>query len=118
MQPFSSELTFEDTDKASAVAALDLSWVSHELEWVQQQLCPSDDPTNGNQPDASNGHEPSHDTSVDGRSRRLLLDVVLSHNDLLSGNVLHAEGWDRVQVIPHDPSCSVETLVLEKKLKR
>lgn len=32
----------------------------------------------------------------------LLLDVVLSHNDLLSGNVLHAEGWDRVQVIPRD----------------
>ena len=25
-------------------------------------------------------------------------DVVLCHNDLLSGNVLHADGWDRVQV--------------------
>ncbi|CAN0521833.1 unnamed protein product, partial [Scytosiphon promiscuus] len=25
-------------------------------------------------------------------------DVVLCHNDLLGGNVLHTEGWDRVQV--------------------
>lgn len=112
MQPFCSELTFEDTEKASAVAALDLSWVSHEVEWVRQQLCPSDDPPNGNRPDASNGYEPNHETSVDERSRRLLLDVVLSHNDLLSGNVLHAEGWDRVQVVPRDPSCSVEMLLL------
>lgn len=42
---------------------------------------------------ASNGQD-----NVEQRANRFLSEVVLCHNDLLSGNVLHATGWDRVQV--------------------
>lgn len=36
--------------------------------------------------------------SVEERAKRFISDVVLCHNDLLSGNILYADGWDRVQV--------------------
>lgn len=35
---------------------------------------------------------------VEERAKRFMSEVVLCHNDLLSGNVLYADGWDRVQV--------------------
>lgn len=35
--------------------------------------------------------------TVEERAKLFLSKVVLCHNDLLSGNVLHAEGWNRVQ---------------------
>ena len=87
-------MTFEDADKASAVAALDLDWVHDELVWARQHLCPPDDPLNGLGTGAAND---SHET-VEDRARAFLSEVVVCHNDLLSGNVLHADGWDRVQV--------------------
>lgn len=38
------------------------------------------------------------DETVKDRARRYLSEVVLSHNDLLSGNVMYADGWEKVQV--------------------
>lgn len=48
---------------------------------------------NGHRTGESDGLE-----TVEERAKRFMSEVVLSHNDLLAGNVLHAEGWDRVQV--------------------
>lgn len=45
----------------------------------------------------SPGRHAGHESAKE-RAKRFLSDVVLCHNDLLSGNVLHADGWDRVQV--------------------
>lgn len=92
-----SGVTFDDEAKTAAVAALDLDWMCQEVEWMEEQLSPSA---------LSDGYgEQAGGTavvSVDEQAKRFLSDVVLCHNDMLSGNVLHADGWDRVQVI-HKP---------------
>lgn len=85
-------LTFEDEARAAAVKALDLDWICSEVEWLSKQLSAEA---------KSSGSEmstPSNGPSTDKSAKRFLSEVVLCHNDLLSGNVLYAEGWDRVQV--------------------
>ncbi|CAM9334996.1 unnamed protein product [Ectocarpus sp. 4 AP-2014] len=91
-------LTFEDESKAAAIKALDLDWICEEVEWLRQKLC--------REPDgADNGASAtSVSSAAEKRANRFLSEVVLCHNDLLSGNVLHANGWDRVQVIDFEYS--------------
>ena len=88
-------LTFQDEAKAAAIKSLDLDWICQEVEWLRKQLCRTATAT------VSNGRPgtPS-DTSPtpEERAKEFLAEVVLCHNDLLSGNVLHADGWNRVQV--------------------
>lgn len=89
-----SGLSFEDAAKADAVKTLDLDWVCQEVEWLRQQL-------DGEATDSKGEACASGDSSsarTEERAKRFLSEVVLCHNDLLSGNVLHADGWDRVQV--------------------
>lgn len=80
-------LTFQDEAKAAAVKDLDLDWICQEVEWLRHQLSATASDSTG---DGSSAPEE--------RAKRFLSEVVLCHNDLLSGNVLHAAGWDRVQV--------------------
>lgn len=88
-------LTFEDAAKADAVKALDLDLVCQEVEWLRQQLHrEATDPSTGET--CASGDSTS--ATTEERAKRFLSEVVLCHNDLLSGNVLHADGWDRVQV--------------------
>lgn len=47
------------------------------------------------------------DETVEQRANRYLSEVVLCHNDLLSGNLIHGDGWDRVQV---STECSIVVL--------
>lgn len=90
-----SGLTFQDEAKAAAIKSLDLGWIYREVGWLRQQLC-------RRTPSVSEGKTSS--TSSDSsstpeeRAKDFLSEVVLCHNDLLSGNVLHADGWERVQV--------------------
>lgn len=88
-----SGLTFEDESKAAAIKALGLDWVGEEVEWLRQNLCRETD--GGADSGASTTGVSS---AAEKRANRFLSEVVLCHNDLLSGNVLHADGWDRVQV--------------------
>ncbi|CAN0483744.1 unnamed protein product, partial [Hapterophycus canaliculatus] len=87
-------LTFEDEARAAAVKALDLDWICSEVEWLSQQLCAEVRSSESGTSTPNDG--PSAQETA--KAKKFLSEVVLCHNDLLSGNVLHAEGWDRVQV--------------------
>lgn len=110
-------LTFDDEAKAAAVKALDLEWVCQEIAWVQRQLRYSHGAHGENEESAvatlENGGSTKgkddvpvglEDETVKDRARRYLSEVVLSHNDLLSGNVMYADGWEKVQVIDFEYS--------------
>ncbi len=86
-------LTFQDEAKAAAVKALDLDWICQEVEWLRQQL--SATASDSSCEPSTTGDDSS---ATEERAKGFLSEVVLCHNDLLSGNVLHADGWDRVQV--------------------
>lgn len=86
-------LMFQDEAKAAAIKSLDLDWICQEVEWLKRQLCRSASVCGG-EPCAQSDGSPTPEE----RARVFSSEVVLCHNDLLSGNVLHADGWDRVQV--------------------
>lgn len=64
-----------------------------EVEWLGQQLCRTASVSRGKI--CAPSDSPS---TPEERAKDFSSEVVLCHNDLLSGNVLHADGWDRVQV--------------------
>ncbi|CAM9493272.1 unnamed protein product [Scytosiphon promiscuus] len=91
-------LTFEDESRAAAIKALDLDWICEEVEWLSKRLGA------GNQDSGREASTPRASLSVQESAKSFLHEVVLCHNDLLSGNVLHAKGWDKVQVIDFEYS--------------
>lgn len=93
-----SGLTFQDEARAAAIKALDLDWICNEVEWLSKQLSAEANLPEGRTP------TPGDSPSATESAKRFLSEVVLCHNDLLSGNVLHAEGWDRVQVRKREPA--------------
>ncbi|CAM9228859.1 unnamed protein product [Discosporangium mesarthrocarpum] len=123
-------VTFEEEAKAAALAALGLDETERELHWLQGQLDPDhfeEMPKAGakdfvgkeGMPGASpsvtppplsgdeikpNGQKSVPSDVFEGWGRRYLLDVVFCHNDLLSGNILHHDGWDKVQIIDFEYS--------------
>lgn len=86
-------MKFQDEAKAAAVESLDLDWICQEVEWLREQLCRTASVSKGECCTPRDGSSPPKE-----RAKDFLSEVVLCHNDLLSGNVLHADGWDRVQV--------------------
>eukprot|EP00752_Nemacystus_decipiens_P008976 g8013.t1 len=93
-------LTFEDEAKAAAIKSLDLDWICQEVEWLREQLCRTAVVSEGEAgTPICNGSSTTKE-----RAKDFLAEVVLCHNDLLSGNVLYADGWDRVQVIDFEYS--------------
>ena len=86
-------MTFQDEAKAAAIKSLDLDWICGEVEWLRQQLCKTATVSEG-----ESGYPSDTSATPGDRAKAFLAEVVLCHNDLLSGNVLHADGWDRVQV--------------------
>eukprot|EP00903_Cladosiphon_okamuranus_P010046 g9525.t1 len=93
-------LTFQDEVMAAAIKSLDLDWICQELEWLREQLCRTPSVSEGE----SSGTPSDSSPTLEERAKDFLSDVVLCHNDLLSGNVLHADGWERVQVIDFEYS--------------
>lgn len=63
---------------------------------MRQQLC-------------STASDDDGSSAPEERAKDFLSEVVLCHNDLLSGNVLHADGWERVQVSGTGAGCNDET---------
>lgn len=58
--------------------------------------------TNGSRvhsPEKDSGRQEEEDPlDTEALAKQYLAEVVMSHNDMLSGNVLHASEWNKVQV--------------------
>ena len=99
-----SLLSFEadsETDKKAKFAAIDLKQVARDIE-AARGLLPSDVNSNGVDLLDSGAMEGESAAQAAGRraARELLFEVVFSHNDLLSGNILAlADDESRVQLI-------------------
>ncbi|CAI5746161.1 unnamed protein product [Peronospora destructor] len=90
------ELKFEDPVKNTALKELNLAGLHQKLQWLKSVL-----PSNQNQ----NGKDLLDALDTDEISKQaeaFASDVVFSHNDLLSGNILHNPDWDRVQIIDYE----------------
>lgn len=82
------DVSFEDdSNKAARLQTLQLSQFKEELRWSRAHI-------------ASSGVDPMDSSaSPSDRAAAFMGQVVFCHNDVLSGNVLTADGWDRVQMI-------------------
>lgn len=91
------EITFTDGAKRAALERLNLPELHKKLQWLKSVL-PSE--LNGNGAALLSG-----DQDLDEISKQALAfasDVVFCHNDALSGNILHNDAWDRVQIIDYE----------------
>ncbi|RLN83772.1 hypothetical protein BBJ28_00017897 [Nothophytophthora sp. Chile5] len=90
------EIEMGDPVKSAALEKLDLPALHQKLEWLKSVL-----PSNQN----DNGRALLDALDTDEITKQAVAfasDVVFSHNDLLSGNILHSEDWDRVQIIDYE----------------
>ncbi|KAG7382207.1 Ethanolamine kinase [Phytophthora pseudosyringae] len=89
-------IELEDPVKNAALEELDLAGLHQKLQWLKSVL-----PSNQNH----NGKDLIDDLNTDEITKQAVAfasDVVFSHNDLLSGNILHNPEWDRVQIIDYE----------------
>ncbi|CAH0475265.1 unnamed protein product [Peronospora belbahrii] len=90
------ELKFKDPVKNAALEKMDLAGLYQKLQWLKSAL-----PSNQNR----NGKDLLDALNTDAISKQaeaFASDVVFSHNDLLSGNILHNPDWDRVRIIDYE----------------
>ncbi|RLN85089.1 hypothetical protein BBJ28_00001104 [Nothophytophthora sp. Chile5] len=90
------EIEMGDPVKSAALERLDLPALHQKLEWLKSVL-----PSNQN----DNGRALLDALDTDEITKQAVAfasDVVFSHNDLLSGNILHNDDWDRVQIIDYE----------------
>ncbi|ETI40913.1 hypothetical protein F443_13805 [Phytophthora nicotianae P1569] len=90
------EIELEDPVKNAALEELNLAGLHQKLQWLKSVL-----PSNHN----LDGEDLLDDLDTDEITKQAVAfasDVVFSHNDLLSGNILHNPDWDRVQIIDYE----------------
>lgn len=95
-EKLASEIELKDPDKNAALEKINLAGLRQSLKWLMSVL-----PSNQNQ----NGKDLISDLDTDEITKQAVTfasDVVCSHNDLLSGNVLHNPEWNRVQIIDYE----------------
>lgn len=85
-----------DATKAATLEKMDLPGMARRLEWLQTVL-PSAHNDNGRQLVAAMDVD-----EVTKQANAFAGDVVFCHNDALSGNILHNDSWDRVQIIDYE----------------
>lgn len=91
------ETTIADPIKRAALEQLDLPALHEKLQWLKSVL-PSEQNGNG-------AALLARDDDLDEISKQAIAyasDVVFCHNDALSGNILHNDAWDRVQIIDYE----------------
>ncbi|ETL34424.1 hypothetical protein L916_13344 [Phytophthora nicotianae] len=90
------EIELEDPVKNAALEELNLADLHQKLQWLKSVL-----PSNHNH----DGEDLLDDLDTDEITKQAVAfasDVVFSHNDLLSDNILHNPDWDRVQIIDYE----------------
>ena len=75
----SSDITFDDPAKQTLLESIGLASLKKEVQWLRQQL--------------------ESDSHGKTSASRVVKDLVFSHQDLLCGNILYSDKWDRVQFI-------------------
>lgn len=92
-----SEIKLTDAAKLSQLVDLDLPSVRADLRWLKSVL-----------PSALNGDgrdllaSMSDADEITKQAFSFAHEVVFCHNDALSGNILHNDAWDRVQIIDYE----------------
>ncbi|CEG38089.1 probable ethanolamine kinase a-like isoform 1 [Plasmopara halstedii] len=90
------EIKLKDPEKNAALKKLNIASLHQKIEWLMSVL-----PSIQN----AQGKEFLEDDDTDEITKQAVMfasDVVFSHNDLLSGNILHNPKWDRVQIIDYE----------------
>ncbi|OWY93706.1 Ethanolamine kinase [Phytophthora megakarya] len=90
------EIELEDPVKNAALEELDLMGMHQKLQWLKSVL-----PSNQNR-DGKDLLDALDTDEITKQAVAFASDVVFSHNDLLSGNILHNPDWDRVQIIDYE----------------
>ncbi|KAI9909574.1 hypothetical protein PsorP6_014825 [Peronosclerospora sorghi] len=90
------EIQQKDSTSKNALYKLDLKGLHEKLIWLKSVL-PSD--LNGNGKELLDGRDVDE---ISKQAEKFASDIVFSHNDLLSGNILYNPGWDRVRIIDYE----------------
>lgn len=90
------ETKIADPVKRAALEKLNFPELHKKLQWLKSVL-PSE--LNGDGKMLIEGEDLDEITK---QAITFASDVVFCHNDLLSGNILHSDAWDRVQIIDYE----------------
>ncbi|CAI5716094.1 unnamed protein product [Hyaloperonospora brassicae] len=89
-------IKLDDPVKNAALQEVDLAKLHQKLQWLKSVL-PSSQNRNG-----KDLLDVLDTDAISAQAEAFASDVVFSHNDLLSGNILHNSDWDRVQIIDYE----------------